>query len=417
MTAAPSTGAEPAATQPLFHGMDGVRDVPVLHAWKKRLAYRCFDAVNRAVPKDPCLMALHSSVDVEDGLLAVGAEAAARGVRPVVLLEDPARRRLVETLSGGRLRALPKRSPRGLWTFLRAKHVITTSNIYGNRRPPASQIVVSLWHGEPPTKVTARFQGNGGLNGTYAPVCSTVGRAYRSAEFDIPPLRVPIIGAPRNDRMLQADAGQLRRALLGSDAHRTTLLWMPSYRVGRYASGLLRIDAGSRPGVPFSDEDLHRLDAWLDAQGARLVVKVHPRDAADFGGDFRAIRVLLPGDLEAAGTTLYPALAAFDALITDMSSIWLDFLLLDRPMVFAFPDLQEYRDGRGLNLEPYEQWVPGPFAVNMDETLAALSDVVAGRDPMAGERRLTLRRFHRYSDDRSSQRLLDGLGVARTAVG
>lgn len=403
------TGGQPPG-QELFHGMDGTREVPVRQTLTKRLAYRLLDAVNRAVTKDPALMALHSSVDVEDGVLAVAEEAAARGVRPVVLLEDPARARLVERLSGGRVRALPKRSVRGLWTFLTAKHVVTTSNVYGNRRPPASQVVVSLWHGEPPSKVTARFEGNSGLHGTYAPVCSTVGRAYRSVEFDIPPLRVPIVGAPRNDRMLRADAGQLRRALLGDDAHRTTFLWMPSYRVGRYAHGL-RLDAGNRPGLPFSSEDLRRLDDWLAAQGARLVVKVHPRDAADFGGGFRAVRVLLPGDLEASGTTLYPALAAFDALITDMSSVWLDHLLLDRPMVFAFPDLHEYRDGRGLNLEPYEEWVPGPFALTMDELLAALADIVDGGDPMAAERSRALRRFHRYHDDRSSARLLDGLGL------
>ena len=401
------------AAPELFHGVGGAPGAEPRQSLKKRLAYRALDLVNRAVPKDPGLMVLHSSVDVEDGVLALVDEAAARGVRPVVLLEQASRGRLVEQLSGGRATALPKRSLRGLRTFLQARHVMTTSNIYGNRVPPDSQVVVSLWHGEPPTKVTARFEGHGALHGTYAPVCSTVGRAYRSAEFDIPPLRVPIVGAPRNDRMLQADAPALRAALLGPDAHRTTFLWMPSYRAGTYATGL-RLDAGSTPGLPFPDADLRRLDAWLLEAGARLVVKVHHRDAATFPRDFAAIRVLTQGDLEALGTTLYPAVAAFDALITDMSSIWVDHLLLDKPMVFAFPDVQAYRDGRGLNLEPYEDWVPGPFARTMDETIAALADVLAGRDPMAQERGRARVRFHQYRDDRSSTRLLDGLGLPPT---
>jgi CDP-glycerol glycerophosphotransferase (TagB/SpsB family) len=121
--------------------------------------------------------------------------------------------------------------------------------------------------------------------------------------------------------------------------------------------------------------------------------------------------VLTQGDLERQGLTLYPALAAFDALITDMSSVWVDYLLLDKPMVFAFPDSDQYRNGRGLNLEPYDQWVPGPFAQDVDSLLSALGDVIDGRDPMAEERARTRVRFHQYLDDQSTVRLLDGLGL------
>ncbi len=379
-------------------------------SWRKALAYRGLDLLNRLVPKDGSQVVLHSSVDVEDGVLAVVAAATRRGRTCTVLLEDPRHGRLVTSLSEGPVKALPKRSPRGLLHFLRAQHVITTSNVYGNRRPPVSQVVVSLWHGEPPTKVTARFEGHGGLQGTYAPVCSTVGRAYRSAEFDIPPLRVPIIGAPRNDRMLQADRQQVRRALLGPDAGRTVFLWMPSYRVGHYREGL-RVDADTQAGMPFSPSDIQALNDWLVSRDARLVVKVHHRDVNSFGDQHRAIRVLTQGDLEAQGMTLYPALGAFDALITDMSSVWLDYLLLDRPMIFAFPDVQAYRDGRGLNLEPYEEWVPGPFARTVDDMLAAMADVADGKDTMAAERGRARLRFHQFHDERSSERLLDGLGL------
>jgi len=75
------------------------------------------------------------------------------------------------------------------------------------------------------------------------------------------------------------------------------------------------------------------------------------------------------------------------------------------------PDIEDYRRGRGLNLEPYEDWVPGPFVRTMAELIDALTDVVGGGDPTAEERRLARRRFHRYADDQSAVRLLDGLGL------
>lgn len=377
----------------------------------RALVHVAFAAASRLLPKDAARVVLHSTVDIEDGLLAVADECAARGWRPTVLLEDPRRGPLLRSLAAGPLHTVPKRSARGVLAFLTARYVMTTSRLYGDHRPPAAQVVVSLWHGEPPTKVTARFSGRGGVHTTYAPVCSTVGRAYRAAEFDMHPLRVPVVGAPRNDRMLRADRTALRRQLLGADADRPTLLWMPSFRVGRYGAQRRTDSTGAYAEGPFPARDLRRLDDWLDAHGARVVVKVHPRDTSTFAGDFKALRVLQAGDLERQGLTLYPVLSAFDALITDMSSVWLDYLLLDLPMIFAFPDVADYRAGRGLNLEPYEHWVPGPFVTDIEALLRAVGDVVAGRDPMADERARARLRFHQYPDDGSTARLLDGLGI------
>ena len=396
---------------PTFPGIGGVPFPSAPQpSWRKRAPYVALAAVNRLVPKSSSKVVLHSTVDIEDGLMAVAAELAARGRRATVLLEDPRRGPLLRSLSRVPVRTVPKWSVRGLLHYLTAGHVMTTSNIHGNQRPPATQRVVALWHGEPPTKASGRFEGNGPLRATYAPVCSTVGRAYRSAAFDIPPMQVPIVGAPRNDRMLQADSRAVRQTVLGPDADRTTFLWMPSYRVTDFG-GKLRADAvGARAEGAFPPQELRRIDDWLVEHGARTVLKVHHRDRARFDGDYRAIRVLRQGELEQRGLTIYPVLSAFDALITDMSSVWVDYLLLDKPILFAFPDIEDYRDGRGLNLEPFQHWVPGPFARTTDELLQAMADVVDGHDRMAEERRRARLRFHRFPDSRSAARLLDGLG-------
>ncbi len=255
------------------------------------------------------------------------------------------------------------------------------------------------------------FPGVVGLHWTYAPVLSTLGRAFRCAEFGLRPMDVPVIGAARNDRMLRTDGAAVRRRLLGEEADRPTYLWLPSFRSGSWA-GRTRVDvADAHPGVPFPASEVRRLDDWLVQQGARVVVKLHPHDAAAFTGDFEAIRVLGQQEMQAHGLTVYTLLPAFDGLLTDMSSVLVDYLLLDKPLIFAFPDLQRYRDGRGLTVEPYEHWVPGAFARDMDELILALSDLVEGRDPTAHERGLARLRFHEHLDGRSAARLLDGVGL------
>jgi CDP-glycerol glycerophosphotransferase len=377
---------------------------------RRRLAHLALEVANRVVPKTPDRVVLHSTIDLEDGVLAVADELHARGCTPTILLERPNRAAQVHQHTGGTVRMVPKKSVRGVLQYLTARYVMTTYAVYGDTRPPRSQVLVNIWHGEAPSgKVIARFfPGRGGVRCTYAPVTSSVGRAFRATEFGVHPLQVPIVGAARNDRMLRADAQAVRRAVLGDAAERPTFLWLPTFRES--VLGTISISA-AHPGVPFSAADVRRLDRWLVENGATVVVKLHPHDAATFSGDFQAIRVLTQDEMEQLGLTMYTMLPAFDGLLTDVSSIWVDYLLLDKPMVFAFPDIQDYRDGRGLSLEPYEDWVPGPFVRDIDGLIEALADLVEGRDPMARERRLARVRFHQYRDDRSAARLLDGLGI------
>ncbi len=378
----------------------------------KRAGLAGFGLVNRLLPKSASSVVLHSTIDLEDGVLAVVEELARRGWGATILLEDASRAGRLRALVGDTARLVPKRSAEGIRQFLGARYVMTTENVYGNEEPPSSQIVVNLWHGEPPTKAVGRFlEGQRGRPSTYAPVCSTLGRAYRAAELDLDPLRVPIVGAPRNDRMLRSDAHAVRRELLGDDAQRPSYLWLPSFREGRWGTRSRQDVAAYHAGLPFAPDDVSRLDDWLSARGAVVVVKLHPHDVARFGGSYRALRLLTQEDMERRGLTLYQVLPAFDGLLTDMSSVWVDYLLLDKPMVFAFPDIDAYRAGRGLNLEPYEHWVPGPLTRTLDELLDALGDLLRGADPSADERSRARLRFHQYRDDRSTARLLDGLGI------
>jgi len=405
-------GAEPGQSVGFAQGPSAaVR--PPKQSWKRRLAYVALDAVNRVIPKTPDRVVLHSTIDLEDGVFSLADELHARGWTPTILLERPSRADQVHRHTEGRVRTVPKKSLGGVLEYLTARFVMTTENLYWDRQPPSSQVVVNIWHGEPPSgKVVGQFSpGQGGLHCTYAPVTSTVGRAYRAAEFGMNPLRIPIVGAARNDRMLRSDGASVRRRLLGEDADRPVFFWLPSFRAGSWEGRTRHDVARSYPGVPFAREDVQKLDAWLVENDARVVVKLHPHDLASFSGDFKAIRVMTQEEMQEHGLTVYTMLPAFDGLLTDVSSIWVDYLLLDKPIVFAFPDIQDYRDGRGLIIEPFEHWVPGPFVRDIDGVIAALADLVQGRDPMAQERGLARLRFHQHRADRSAARLLDGLGM------
>jgi CDP-glycerol glycerophosphotransferase len=379
------------------------------------LAYLALVALSWLVPKNRAKVLLHSPGDLEDGILAVADELATRGVTPTVLLEDPSHEAILRRLTTGPLRTVPLHSPRAWAHFLTARYVMSTESVFGGFRSPPGQISVNLWHGEPPTKPTGRFGTGRGLHSSISPVCSTVGRAYRSAEFGVHPHTVPIIGAPRNDRMLRACPARTRNSLLGGTTN-PAYLWMPSFRVGSWGTSQ-RIDAThSHPGLPFTTTELRRLDQWLLGHQTEIWEKLHPRDLGRFPEGLHALHVLTDDQLHSHGLTTHTALNAFDGLITDMSSIWVDYLLLDKPLIFAFPDIESYREGRGLNLEPYEHWIPGPLARTIDDLTSALTDLITGTDTSAAERHRARLRFHQHTDDHATSRLFQTLQLHPAAL-
>jgi CDP-glycerol glycerophosphotransferase len=381
----------------------------------RSLAARVVRLVNRVVPAVAARWVLVGVPDVEDGLVALAAELVARGL-PVTLLTAQ------DAVPAGHyppeVRLVRRDRLAGLWAFVRAGVVVTTHGVYDHTPAGRGQTLVYTWHGESLGKRAECFLGLPAKPDGVAPVLSDLGALERCAEFGLPPARVPVVGAPRNDRMLRAAgrAGSWRpgspwRAGL-TDA-RTVLLWMPTFRAGR-AGWRERVD-GTRgdAGLPFTVDELRALDDLLAAHDACLLVKLHPVAAQSYDLDTRAIVPVTDADLLAAGLTVYTALPLVDGLVTDVSSIWIDHLLLDRPQVFAFPDLDEYRATRGFVLEPYEAWLPGPATRTVAELAAAVGEVAAGRDPHAAARRDARRRLHRFTDDGATARLVDRVLVGQ----
>jgi CDP-glycerol glycerophosphotransferase (TagB/SpsB family) len=387
----------------------GPRDRPVLtRTGREKAIFLALRALNRVLPKQGHKVVLHSIPLLEDGVASVLEALSATRHRAVILDDAPGT--ATSALPSG-VAIVPKRSARGLWHYLTARYVFTTHGLFGDPPTPPAQQVVNLWHGEPPVKIMGRYEGEQPHAADVAPVLSVVGQAYRCTEFGLHPRNVPVLGAPRNDRMLRSDRDAARRLLLGDRSDRPTYLWMPTYRVmrsGRHE----RLDAARRvPGVPFDEPDLRQLDCWLCDHGARIVVKLHPLDAERFTGQFDALNVLCDDDLKAAGLSVYRSLSAFDGLITDASSIWIDYLLLDRPVLVAFPDVDEYRAARGLNMEPYEDWVPGPFVTTIPQLVDVLGALLRGEDAWAPVRRRTARQLHYHHDAGATHRLLRHLGM------
>jgi CDP-glycerol glycerophosphotransferase (TagB/SpsB family) len=134
---------------------------------------------------------------------------------------------------------------------------------------------------------------------------------------------------------------------------------------------------------------------------------------AAFSGEQQWSHLLLldSAHLLARSLTLYQLLAATDVLISDVSSVTIDFLLLDRPIIHALADLEEYRDSRGFSVERIDDLLMGAVATTVAELQHQLAGILGGADPDAERRRRVRDRSHLHRDDGATARLIEAVGL------
>ena len=105
--------------------------------------------------------------------------------------------------------------------------------------------------------------------------------------------------------------------------------------------------------------------------------------------------------------TSYQFVNSCDAMITDYSSIFFDYLLADKPIALTWDDLEEYRQNPGFAVD-LDSYTKGAVkAYNVDELIAFVQDVAAGRDVLQKQRR-EVRDIVNYSTDgKNAERVTD----------
>lgn len=228
--------------------------------------------------------------------------------------------------------------------------------------------------------------------------------------FASDPRKVLITGYPRVDMMFDADGRSNLSRILPEcieDGARL-LLYMPTVRRGLKDEG----DTFQENVFNYSDYDPDLLDEFLERQNAYLIAKLHFADDGIIEkGRFRLpkrMRLLDTDSLTGKLLTVYHILNAFDVLIADYSSIFTEFMLLDRPVVFSCPDLERYKADRGFVVDDPTLLMPGPIARTQAELISGIESVF--KEDAYMERRNALKTyFHSFADNRSSMRLSNAI--------
>ena len=103
---------------------------------------------------------------------------------------------------------------------------------------------------------------------------------------------------------------------------------------------------------------------------------------------------------------IQPLLRVSDILITDYSSVYMDYLLLDRPIIFFPYNYQQYVQSQNGLLFDYDSMTPGPKCYSQDQLQEALKDCILNqRDDFSTQRENLRNMAFKYKDGKACERI------------
>lgn len=114
---------------------------------------------------------------------------------------------------------------------------------------------------------------------------------------------------------------------------------------------------------------LPQVQATMEAINGTFVIRLHPHTWRNYQRKLRHTIVAYPRVVLDTEKDIYTTLGTYSMVITDYSSISLDFAMLDRPTIYFCPDIVWFREKQaGFNLD-FEHAIPGPLVDTWEAVL------------------------------------------------
>lgn len=221
------------------------------------------------------------------------------------------------------------------------------------------------------------------------------------------------LGFPRNDDLLSDDKNA--NAFLNRYGSGKKVFWLPTYRKNKNMKGVDDpfYDTGLQYNyaVPCIEtkKQIVELNNILAKNNIILIIKPHPAENIDAVRKIGLSNIVFINDIDifAGNTNLYQLLALSDALITDYSSVYYDYLLTKKPIGLAIPDITTYSKHVKMYWSDYKKAIIGEYIESYDGLVAFMKHISRGEDIKKEERLTAMKQYNEYTDAKASERVVD----------
>jgi CDP-glycerol glycerophosphotransferase (TagB/SpsB family) len=269
-----------------------------------------------------------------------------------------------------------KKSIKALYYYLSSKYVFITNYIYSQLEPSENHIITNLWHGMPLKKIGFLAGREKVQKQSYITVTSEYYQKVMSNVFGISENNILITGQARNDFLFK-NYNIMNRLGINTHAYKKIIIWMPTFRTSSF--GEIRTDGLKKHLLPvLNSEKLLLFNTFLQSESLLCLVKLHPFDSTSKNDliNMSNIIVLDNDILQDYSIQLNSLLGECDMLMTDYSSVFIDYMLLKRPIILLADDISEYENSRGFIESDIRNFMPVEFTETYEDLIIVLNQII-----------------------------------------
>ena len=310
-------------------------------------------------------------------------------------------------------------SIRGIWEGLSSKYVIVTNcsnhlSIFASKKHK----YLYLNHGMPIKKMAfskkiknKRYKRNLNLlRKAYFMVTSDIFKQLIISCYKADYSKVYITGTARNDLIGNQENDITIQEIFKFNNFDKVVIYMPTYKMtknniknntDRDFNNIFYLD-------DYNEDDFIKL---LENQNILFIMKPHPREEFYYREHPEVIpnsdnfKIVYNEDFYSNGIEHYELFKFIDLMISDYSSAPIDYLILNRPVLYLNNLAEDYSNKRGMILEDnYEILMPGVKVVTFKDFQVQLLDSLYA-DSYRQEREKKLPLIHKYRDFNSCERI------------
>jgi CDP-glycerol glycerophosphotransferase (TagB/SpsB family) len=253
---------------------------------------------------------------------------------------------------------------------------------------------VNLWHGMPIKQIGDL---SGSIKQDYFIASNPSSREILATATGLSKDKVLLIGQPKNDGLFTSKSLHKH---LGINEQSYLILYMPTYR-GSFESSAMNRDNES--GVLLeNNEQTISFNDLLEKENAYFIIKPHLRNKMNTNLGSRFIILDDFSDL-VPKLDNYEILGNVDMLISDYSSIILDFYATQKPMLFYTPDFRDYNITQKLNYD-YSKITMGEHIFDQQALYERIGFYLKNRSFLPEDYNQLKQFFNTFNDNKNAQR-------------
>lgn len=306
------------------------------------------------------------------------------------------------------------------WYISRARFLFFTHGLGHEFHPREGQKALNIWHGIPikapkssdeVSKDSLKFTTP---NFTKVVYLGQLNKQSISRFVQCNEQYCELLGYPRNDVLINSSACGNRNPFVPNGFKGKVLIWMPTYRKSTNKH-LSELQCDTQTGLPLlqTEQDVRDFDAFLEVNNLFVIAKIHHLQAENefFKLKFKNLKFVVDDDILKIDMQVYDVIGKSDALITDYSSVYIDYLLVNKPIGFILDDINEYEQGRGFLYDDIRPLLPGQHIYTIDDFKNYCLDVSNDIDYYNAERKRVRDLMINYQDNKSSERICTWAGI------